>query len=66
MNHVSVLIPDQSPDIRASVRSKKMYLLNEALSRENQRQLDRRARQRRMSGESSSERRYRVRALRGR
>jgi hypothetical protein len=41
-----------------------MYLLNEALSREHQRNLERRARERRHSYQASSERRYRSRSAR--
>jgi hypothetical protein len=41
-----------------------MYLLNEALSREHQRQLERSARERRHSRQAWSERRYRMRSAR--
>jgi hypothetical protein len=51
--------PDHSPDTRAATRSQKMYLLNEALSREHQRQLRRSAQEHRLSREASAERRYR-------
>jgi hypothetical protein len=57
-------IPDHSPDIRAFPRSSEMYLLNEALSREHQRQLERSARERRRSRQDSSERRYRTHSAR--
>jgi hypothetical protein len=56
----------QPPELRASARSIEMYLLNEALSREHQRQLERSARERRHSRQAWSERRYRARSARSR